>query len=95
MVGGGLALDWSMVLISLCRVGPCPLPLRVALKLTRPNKQEGEGEGVREEWSKSCDVITFCVNRFWGLFGFPFKVESKILLCSPQVITFKLQTCHQ
>ena len=28
---------------------------------------------------KSCDVITFCVNRFWGLFGFSFQVESTIL----------------
>ena len=46
---------------------------------------------MREEWPKSCDVITFCVNRFWGLFGFSFQVESKILLCSTQVITFKLQ----
>ena len=45
---------------------------------------------MREEWSKSCDVITFCVNRFWGLFGFSFQVKSNILLCSPQVITFKL-----
>ena len=45
---------------------------------------------MREEWPKSCDVITFCVNRFWGLFGFSFQVESKILLCSPQVITFEL-----
>ena len=42
---------------------------------------------MREEWPKSCDVITFCVNRFWCLFGFSFQVESKILLCSPQVIT--------
>ena len=38
---------------------------------------------MREEWPKSCDVITFCVNRFWGLFGFSFQVESKILLSSP------------
>ena len=45
---------------------------------------------MREEWPKSCDVITFCVNRFWALFGFSFQVESKILLCSPQVITFNL-----
>ena len=50
---------------------------------------------MREEWPESCDVITFCVNRFWGLFGFSFQVESKILLCTPQVITFKLQPCHQ
>ena len=41
-----------------------------------------EGEGVREEWPKSCDVITFCVNRFWGLFRFSFQVKNKILLCS-------------
>ena len=40
---------------------------------------------MREEWPKSCDVITFYVNRFWGLFGFSFQVESKILLSSPQV----------
>ena len=49
----------------------------------------GEGEGVIEDWPKSCDVITFCVNRFWGLFGLSFQVESRILLCSPQVITFR------
>ena len=45
---------------------------------------------MREEWPKSCDVINFCVNRFEGLFEFSFQVESKILLCSPQVITFRL-----
>ena len=47
---------------------------------------------MREEWPKSCDVITFCVNRFWGLFGFSFQVESKILICSPHVITFQTST---
>ena len=26
-------------------------------------------EGVREEWPKSCDVITFCVNRFGVYLG--------------------------
>ena len=38
---------------------------------------------MREEWPKSCDVITFCVNRFGGLFGFSFQVESKILFFPP------------
>ena len=33
--------------------------------------------------------ITFCVNRFWCLFALSFQVESKIVLCTPQVITFK------
>ena len=42
---------------------------------------------MREEWPKSCDVITFCVNRFWGLFGFSFQIEWKISLCSFQVIS--------
>ena len=49
---------------------------------------------MRKEWPKSCDVITFCVNRFWGLFGFSFQVESKILLCYPKVITFKLPSVN-
>ena len=47
---------------------------------------------MREEWPKSCDVITFCVNRFWGLFGLSFQVESKILLCSPQVYSIQTST---
>ena len=31
---------------------------------------------------------------FLGGGGFSFQVESKILLCSPQVKVFKLQPCH-
>ena len=30
------------------------------------NKANYDGEG--EDWPKSCDVITFCANRFSGLF---------------------------
>ena len=31
---------------------------------------------MREEWPKSCDVITFCVNRFWG-----FHSKLKVRFC--------------
>ena len=51
--------------------------------------------GVKKERPKSCDVITSCANRILGLFGFSFEVESKILLCTHQVIAFQIQHCHK
>ena len=42
-----------------------PPPLLVGdIEMNKANGYEGEGE----DWPKSYDVITFCVNRFSGLF---------------------------
>ena len=42
---------------------PPPLPVS-DIEMNKANQYEGEGE----DWPKSYDVITFCVNRLSGVF---------------------------